>query len=153
MLLQGTLKGAGNLLSTEDFLKYLAEQVPGGHYFMVRPPQGIIMTGAVDWRAVLPDASLLGAVAGALWHSYEHIAKTVQAEGVPASSGIFVQLKNEKGEFDQFVIGKEVKERAALEHRLAESARILHDGDGAAAGELEVRKTVSSGFWTRIERG
>ncbi len=150
MIIQGALANVHGSVSTDVFLRFLAEKVPNGHYFMVQPPPGIAMTAAIDWRIVLDDAAAIAALAMALWSGYESFMQHLQGQDPLSSAGIVVQMKNEKGEFDQFIIGKEIREKEVLMHRMKESTRTLSSKNIVGALHREIEETERSGYWEKI---
>ncbi|HEY6007537.1 MAG TPA: hypothetical protein VIU40_04380 [Geobacteraceae bacterium] len=149
MLIQGSLAGVNGAVATATFLRFLAERVPAGHYFLVEPPPGIAMTSAIDWRVVLSDAAHLAPLAAALWRGYETLVLPLH-KGAAPGAGIVVQVRNSRGQFDQFVLGREITEEAAFVHRLQESVRLLYPGKTAGDVQQELARTLDSGYWVNI---
>ncbi len=149
MIIQGALKHVNGAISTEEFMGLLA-QVQGGHCFMVQPPPGIAMTAAMDWRIVVEDMTKITAIATALWNGYVERVQPLQEKRETSSAGIFVQMRNAKGEFDQFLIGRDITDGEALVHRMEETARILCPKDKAEAFRREMEDTARSGYWEAI---
>lgn len=145
MFVQGGVTQAGKKVATADFVRFLAQRVPAGAFFVVDPPPGISMASAIDWRIVLDRASAMAEVGAALWSGYE----TFVRGGAGTAAEMLVQVKNCRKEFDQFVIGREIADEKALLHRLKESARLLTP-KGEDAFAKEVAETEASGYWVRI---
>ena len=137
-------------VGTGDFLRFLAERAPACHYFMVEPPPGISMAAAIDWRVILPGHSAVSALTTALWGGYETFIKPLHAKDSQSSSGIIVQIKNELGAHDQFLVGRDITDKEALLHRVKESTRILFPTKHAREPDLEIEETKSSGYWVEI---
>ena len=149
MLIQGALSGASGAVTTEEFLRFLSERVPGGHCFLVDPPPGITMAAAIDWRVVLVDVADATRLATALWQAYETFVEPLH-KGASPGAVVTVQVRNARGQFDQFILGKEITEEAALSHRMKESVRLLCAGEGGEDARLEIERTVDSGYWVNI---
>jgi hypothetical protein len=137
-------------VGTGDFLRFLAERAPACHYFMVEPPPGISMTAAIDWRVILPGASAVSALAVALWGGYEAFIMPLHAMNAQSSAGIVVQIKNELGAHDQFLIGRDITDKEALLHRVKESTRVLFPSKHVREPALEIEETKSSAYWVEI---
>lgn len=150
MFIQGALAHVNGTVSTGEFLRFLSAHVPTGHYFMVQPPPGIVMTAAIDWRVVLQDAAAVASFASALWSGYESYIKPLQDKDSKSNAGIFIQLKNGKGEFDQFMIDKDTKDREALIQRMEESAKILCPKNIAGALQQAIEETKKTDYWVMI---
>ncbi len=150
MIIQGALTHVNGAISTEELMGLLAGQVPGGHCFMVHPPPGIAMTAAMDWRIVVEDISTIIAIATALWNGYVELIKPLRQERGISSAGLFVQIRNAKGEFDQFQIGRDITDGDALVHRMQETARILCPKNNKEAFLREMEDTSQSGYWEAI---
>ncbi|KAF0216541.1 MAG: hypothetical protein FD174_3635 [Geobacteraceae bacterium] len=146
MFIQGALTNIHKSVSTDEFLRFLAAHVPG-NYFMVQPPPGINMTAAIDWRVVLQDVTDITPFASALWSGYETFITPLHNKDSKSSAGIFVQMKNEKGEFDQFMIGKDILDKEALNHRMEESTKILCLKNKAGVLQEALEETKRSGYW------
>lgn len=151
MIIQGALTQVNDAVSTEDFVGLLAGQVPDGHCFVVRPPPGIAMTAAMDWRIVVEDMTMIIAIATALWNGYAERVKPLQQEQGTSLAGLTVQIRNAKGEFDQFLIGRDITNGEALVHRMEETARILCPKNRAEAFRREMEDTAQSGYWEAID--
>lgn len=133
-------------LSADRFLKHLADEAPGAHFFIAQPPPGIIMTAAIDWRVIVPDGDPVEGLARALWSGYESMVKPLGGD----NPSIFVQIKNVRGECDQFTIGKDVDKKDGLVHRVRESAAILCCKNRELAVKEEMERTTSSDYWVKI---
>ena len=150
IFIQGALTNVKRSVETDKFLKFLAKQVPTCHYFMVEPPPGISMAAAIDWRVIFPDHAAASELALALWSGYETFIKPLHESGANPSAGLIVQIKNEQGALDQFLVGKEIIDKEVLLHRVKESARILFPKKNAKGPHLEIEETRSSGYWVEI---
>ncbi len=145
MVIQGSLASVNGAVSTAAFLRFLADRVPDGHYFLVDPPPGITMTAAIDWRVVLPDAGGVAPLTTALWSGYE----TLVGRAAPGA-GILIQIKNTRGQYDQFVLGREITEEAVFVHRMKESVRLLYPGGNVGDPREEIARTADSGYWVNL---
>jgi len=148
MLIQGAFRHVQESLTADRFLSFLADEAPGGCYFVAQPPPGIIMTAAIDWRVVVPDRAVLDGLAVALWNGYESLVRPLQnGHGIPQ---LLIQIKNVKGESDQFTIGKDVAEKEGLLHRMKESTAVLWSKNQESAVRQELERTEGSDYWLRI---
>ena len=147
MVIQGAFMHVNGSVSAERFLRFLALEVPAGKYFVAEPPPGIIMTAAIDWRVIVPDAARLEALANALWSGYESMVQPARNAGAPL---ILLQIKNASGEWDQFTIGKDVAKKEAFLHRVRETAAVLSSRDQESAVRRELEKTLESDYWLEI---
>lgn len=151
MIIQGALSRVNGAISTKEFLGFLAGQVPDGHCFIVQPPPGIAMTAAMDWRIVVEEMTTITALATAIWNGYTGRVLPLQKERGTSSAGLFVQIKNAKGEFDQFLIGRDITDGESLVYRMEETARILFSENKVEAFRREMEDTVKSGYWETID--
>ena len=130
------------------FLKYLADEAPVGHYFVAQPPPGIIMTAAIDWRIIISDTEAADALVTALWSGYEEMIKPEgKGNGCPL---IFIQIKNNKGESDQFTVGKDIDKKDGFLHRMKESMAVLAIKNKESAVLQEIKRTSDSDYWAQI---
>jgi hypothetical protein len=150
MLVQGSLKHVNESLTSDRFLKFLADEAPAGHYFVAQPPPGIIMTAAIDWRIIVPDTAAIESLAVALWKGYDLMVRPLHGEGLGRTPQVFIKMKNFKGEYDQFVIGKELNKKEGVVHRMRETAAILFSPSHQAALAKELEKTAASDYWLRV---
>jgi hypothetical protein len=150
MLIQGAFMHVNQSVTANQFLKFLADEAPGGHYFVAQPPPGIIMTAAIDWRVIVQDIDAIDALATALWSGYESLIKPLQNDSKERSPLIFIQIKNLKGECDQFTIGKDVDKKDGFVHRVRESAAILSSKNKESAARRELENTTGSDYWLKI---
>ena len=150
MHVQGALSNVNRSVSTDEFVRFLAERAPQGHYFMVDPPPGIVMTSAVDWRVVVPDTAAFAPLAAALWDAYEKFILPLRKDDASPPAGIVVQMRNGKGAFDQFKVGGDILDRETLVHRIGESARVLCPKNKAWDPRQEIEETMDSGYWAEF---
>jgi hypothetical protein len=150
MLIQGAFMHVHESVTADQFLKFLADEAPGGHYFVAQPPPGIIMTAAIDWRVIVPDSDSLDALATALWSGYESLVKPLQNGGGGSDPLIFIQIKNLRGECDQFTLGKDVDKKDGFFHRMKESAAILSPKNKKSAVKQEIENTNGSDYWIQV---
>jgi hypothetical protein len=149
MIVQGFLAGVNGSVTTETFLRFLAHRAPDGAYFLVPPPPGIEMAAVIDWRVVVQDAAAVAPLTAALWRGYESLVAPLRKGAAPAA-GITVQLRNDKGQFDQFVLGREITAEATLLQRVKESVRTLYPGKPVGLVPAELERTLDSGYWVRL---
>jgi hypothetical protein len=153
MLIQGAFMHVNDSLTSGQFLKFLAGAAPVGRYFVAQPPPGIIMTAAIDWRVIIPDTDAADALATALWSGYESLVKP-QGKGENGNSAlIFIQIKNVKGECDQFTMGKDVDKKDGFMNRVKESIAVLSSKNKDAAllqVMQEIERTSTSDYWAQI---
>lgn len=150
MHIQGALSNVKGAVSTDEFVRFMAELAPQCHYFTADPPPGIVMTSALDWRVVVPDIAAFAPLAAALWSAYERFILPRRKEGEQSPAEIVVQMKNGKGAFDQFRLGGDILERDALIHRIEESARVLCPRSKTWDPRSEIEETVDSGYWAEF---
>jgi hypothetical protein len=149
MLIQGAFMHVKDSVNAGTFLKFLAGEAPGGHYFVAQPPPGIIMTAAIDWRVIVPDGHA-DALATALWSGYESMVKPQGKEETDGCPSIFIQIKNVKGECDQFTMGKDIDMKDGFMHRVKESMAILSLKNVESAELLEIERTSLSDYWAQL---
>lgn len=150
MLVQGTLMHVDESLTSDRFLKFLADEAPGAHYFVAQPPPGIIMTAAIDWRVIVPEIDVVEELSAALWKGYESLVRPLHADALGRNPQIFVKMRNAKGEYDQFTIGKDFKKKEGLSHRMRETAAILLSSSQKEAVTREIERTNGSDYWQKI---
>ena len=149
MLIQGAFMHVKDSSIADQFLKFLAGAVPVGHFFVAQPPPGIIMTAAIDWRVIVPDSDAGDAFATALWSGYESL---VSAQGKGDNGNcpqVFIQIKNLKGECDQFTLGKDIDDKDGYMHRVRESIAILSSRNSETVLQ-EIERTSTSDYWAQM---
>jgi hypothetical protein len=149
MLIQGAFMHVNDSVTAGDFLKYLAGAAPTGHYFVAQPPPGIIMTAAIDWRVIVTDSDATDTLATALWSGYEALVKPQVKDEVDGLPAIFIQIKNLKGDCDQFFMGRDVDARDGFMHRVKESVAILSNKSQEAILQ-EIENTTTSDYWAQV---
>lgn len=149
MLIQGAFMHVKDSVTADTFLKFLAGEAPAGHYFVAQPPPGIIMTAAIDWRVIVPDADA-DALATALWSGYESMVMSQGKEDNGNCPSIFIQIKNVKGECDQFTMGKEIDKKDGFMHRVKESMAVLSLKNVESAVLQEIERTSLSDYWAQL---
>ena len=133
-----------------EFLKFLAGAAPVGHFFVAQPPPGIIMTAAIDWRVIVPDMDAANALAIALWTGYESLLQTQGTDENGSCPLIFIQIKNVKGECDQFTLGKDIDKKDGFMNRMKESMAVLSSKNKESAVLQEIERTSTSDYWAQF---
>jgi hypothetical protein len=149
MVVQGAFMHVHESLSADRFLKYLAEKAPAGEYFVAQPPPGIIMTAAIDWRVIVKDMETIDVLANALWQGYESFVKPLRVNSF-SSPQMLIQLKNAKGEYDQFTLGKDFQKKDGFCHRMRESSAVLITTKKESTALQEMEITEESGYWQKV---
>jgi len=149
MLIQGAFMHVKESLTACQFLKFLAGAVPVGHFFVAQPPPGIIMTAAIDWRVIVPDSDAGDAFATALWSGYESLVMSQGRGDNGNCPQLFIQIKNLKGECDQFTMGKDIDKKDGFMHRVKESMAILSSKNQETVLQ-EIERTSTSDYWAPI---
>jgi len=150
MLIQGALMHVKESVRADDFLRFLADEAPAGHYFVAQPPPGISMTAAIGWRVIVADSAAADALATALWSGYDTMVRPLQNGEQDRRPAVFVQIKNHKGEYDQFTMGKDFDKKEGFLHRMRETVAVLSLKDREAALEQEMESTGGSDYWFKI---
>jgi len=150
MLIQGGFRHVNDAVMADNFVKFLADEAPNGQYFIAQPPPGIVMTAAIDWRVIVADPAAIDALATALWSGYESMVKPLRNDSMGRAPVIFIQIKNHKGESDQFIIGKDVDKKDGFVHRVRESAAVLSSRDKELALLREIETTTGSDYWQQV---
>jgi len=151
MFIQGALANVDSAVTTEEFLAYLSEQIPDGLYFKFQPPPGSSVAAAIDWRAILRDAAAIATISMALWGAYQNFIEPLHQKDPTSSAAIFIQIKNDKGESDQFMIGRDIKNKEILIHRFEESSKRLYPYKKGKEPTEEVEEIKRSGYWIQIK--
>jgi hypothetical protein len=150
MLIQGAFMHVKDSLTADLFLKFLAGAAPVGHFFVAQPPPGIIMTAAIDWRVIVPDSDAGSLLATALWSGYESLVKPHGKNDNGSAPLLFIQIKNAKGECDQFTMGKDVELKDGFMDRMKESMTVLSLKNKESAVLQEIERTNTSDYWAQI---
>jgi len=148
MLIQGALVHAKEV-STDEFLEFMARNIPEGDFFKFQPPHGIILNEVFDWRAILENAAAIATLAPVLWCAYDRFIRPIKKNNQKSDAAIFVQLKNEYGTSDQFMIGKDVKDKEILIHRIHELQ--IKDQKNSPDQEIpEITTIKRSEYWVKV---
>ncbi|WP_287880935.1 hypothetical protein [Aquitalea sp.] len=151
MFIQGALANINREVSTDDLLRFLSVEVPQGIFFKFQPPPGTTVAAAIDWRALLYDAAAVATIATALWSAYDKFVKPIHEKDPSSSAAIFIQMKNDAGESDQFMIGGDIRDKEVLIQRFQEStARLKLNSSESVPGE-ELEEIKRSGYWVKIQ--
>lgn len=150
MLVQGSLMHVNEALTSERFLKFVADEAPCGHYFVAEPPPGVIMTAAIGWRVIVPDLPSIEVLADGLWKGYEYLVRPLHGDAIGRAPQIFIKIRNFRGAYDQFVIGKDLNKKEGLFHRMKESAAVLLSAGHEEAMLQEIEKTAASDCWRKV---
>ena len=149
MLIQGAFMYVKESVTAGKFLKFLADEAQVGLYYVAQPPPGIIMTAAIDWRVIVHDNDAAEALATALWSGYESMVKSQGQDDADSCPSIFIQIKNHKGECDQFTMGKDIDKKDGFLHRVKESVAVLSSKNKESVLQ-EIERTSMSDYWAQV---
>jgi hypothetical protein len=150
MIIQGAFVNLSRELSSADFLAVVAAKTPNADCYLVDPPPGIKMTAAIDWRLVLRDPSAVASLSSTLWDAYESMISVLKRDDSETLPGVIIQIKNQRGASDQFVLGGDIIEKEVFFHRMKETVRTLAPKNNAEAVSQEIAETEESGFWEKL---
>lgn len=151
MLIQGALVDVDKEVSTDDLLRFLSKNVPEGIFYKLQPPPGRITAAAIDWRAVLQNMANVATIATVLWGAYTQFIKPIHEKDPNSNPAIFIYMKNEAGESDQFMIGGDIKDKEILVQRFLESTRQLKLDSPENFPREELEELKHSGYWVQIK--
>lgn len=150
MIIQGAFVNLSREVSPCEFLRAVSGKTRNAVCYLVDPPPGIAMTAAIDWRLILMDPSDVASLSSALWDVYESTISVLRRDGSESLPGVLVQIKNQRGASDQFVLGGDIVEKEALAHRMKETVRTLAAKNHGEAVRQEIAETEDSGFWEKL---
>lgn len=151
MFIQVALANVSREVSTDDLLRFLANEVPKGAFFKFQPPPGGIAAATFDFRAILYDTAAIATIATALWGVYDKFIRPIHDKAHGSNSAIVIQMKNEVGESDQFIIGGDIKDKEILIKRFQDSAKRLNLDSPKNVPREELEEIQSSGYWIKIK--
>jgi hypothetical protein len=151
MLLQGAIANASQEVNIDEFLAFLADELPQAAFFKFQPPPGKIWAAAIDWRAVIMDAASIITIANGLWQAYDRFVKPIHEHNPSSNAAIFVVITNESGEHAQFMIGSDVKDKDIFISSFEASANRLNWVPKTEVPDQEMQDIQFSGNWIRIK--
>jgi hypothetical protein len=151
MLLQGAIANASQEVNIDEFLAFLADELPQAAFFKFQPPPGKIYASAIDWRAVIMDAAAIITIANGLWQAYDRFVKPIHERDPSSNAAIFVEIKNYSGDHARFMIGGDVKDKDMFISRFEASANWLNLAPKTEAPNQEIQDIQFSGNWIHIK--
>lgn len=97
MILVGALANTSREVATDDFLRFLKEEMPDVRFFKISPPPGKMMAAGVDWQAIVNTGASLITFAGVLWKAYQKFIVPLRISRKTSEPGIFLMLENAGG--------------------------------------------------------
>lgn len=150
MIVQGAFVNLSMKFSPSEFLAVVAGKTRNTDCYLVDPPPGITMTAAIDWRVILLEPSDVSSLSSALWDVYASAISLLKRDDSEAPPGVIIQVKNQRGASDQFVLGGDIVEKEVFIHRMKETVRTLAPKNNAEAVRQEIAETEESGFWEKL---
>jgi hypothetical protein len=151
MLLQGAIANASQEVNIDEFLAFLADELPQAAFFKFQPPPGKIYASAIDWRAVIVDAAAIITIANGLWQAYDRFVKPIHDRDPSSNAAIFVEIKNYSGDHARFMIGGDVKDKDIFISSFEASANRLNLAPKAEAPNQEIQDIQFSGNWIHVK--
>ncbi|KAB0663500.1 hypothetical protein F6V25_16575 [Oryzomonas japonica] len=151
MFIQGALANVGREITTDELLRYLSSNIPESEFFKLQPPPGTMMAAAIDWRCLLYDAAAIATIGQVLWGAYVEFVKPIHDKNQNSDAAIFIQIKNEHGQSDQFMIGKEFKDREIFIQKFNSSVKRLNLESPKSMPSQEIDEIKHSGYWVHIK--
>jgi hypothetical protein len=151
MLLQGAIANASQEVNIDEFLAFLADELPQATFFKFQPPPGKVYASAIDWRAVIMDAAAIITIANGLWQAYDRFVKPIHERDPSSNAAIFVEISNYSGEHARFMIGGDVKDKDIFISSFETSANRLNLDPALEATSQEIQDIRLSGNWIHIK--
>jgi hypothetical protein len=150
MLLQGAIANASQEVNIDEFLAFLADELPQAAFFKFQPSPGKIYASAIDWRAVIMDASAIITIANGLWQAYDRFVKPIHERDPSSNAAIFVEIKTYSGDHARFMIGGDVKDKDIFISSFKASANRLNLVPKTEAPNQEIEDIQFSGNWIHV---
>ena len=151
MLMQGAIANASQEVNTDEFLAFLADELPQADFFKFQPPPDKIYASAIDWRAVIMDAAATITIANGLWQAYDRFVKPIHERDPSSNAAIFVEIKNYSGDHARFMIGGDVKDKDIFISSFEASANRLNLAPKTEAPNQETQDIQFSGNWIHVK--
>jgi len=151
MIIQGSFANVSGNITTDDLLKYFVENIPNIEFYKLQPLEGAFVNAAIDWKGVLHDTAAIATIASVIWGAYITFIKPEHDKDPKSSSGIYIQIKNQNNDFDQFMIGQEFKEREIFIKKFEESAKKLQLDSTTSDTKKEIEEIKKSEYWIKIK--
>jgi hypothetical protein len=151
MFIQGALANVSQAVDLDEFLLFLAEELPDGSFFKFQPEPGRIYKAAIEWRAIIADTAAVITIANGLWQAYDRFVKPINQNKSSSGAAIFVMLKSDSGEFEQFMIGSEIKDKSTFVASFQESVAKLNIDLASQVPGTELEEILYSGDWIQVK--
>ena len=151
MLLQGAIANASQEISLDEFLAFLADEIPEAAFFKFQPESGRVYAAVPHWRAVLVDAAAVITIANGLCEAYDRFIKPIHESTPFSNAAIVVQIINHSGECAHFVIGAGTKDKSAFISNFEASINSLNLNSTSDAPSRELQDIQSSGNWIQVK--
>jgi hypothetical protein len=149
MLLHGAITNASQEISLDEFLAFLADEVPEAAFFKFQPECGRVYATVPHWRVVLVDAAAVITIANGLCEAYDRFIKPIHESTPSSNASIVVQIINHSGECAHFVIGADAKDKSAFISSFEASINSMNSTSDAPSRELQ--DIQSSGNWIQVK--
>jgi hypothetical protein len=151
MLPQGAIANASQEISLDEFLAFLADELPEAVLFKFQPESGKVYASVPRWRAVLSDAAAVVTIANGLWQAYDRFIKPIHESNPLSKAAILVDIKTHSGEYTHFNIGGDVKDKNIFISSFEASINSLNLNSTSTGSSREIQDIEYSGNWIQIK--
>ena len=151
MLLHGVIANASQEISLDEFLAFLADELPEAVLFKFQPEYGKVYASVPSWRAVLSDAAAVITIANGLWQAYDRFIKPIRDSNPSSNAAILVQIKTHSDEYAYFNIGSDIKDKNIFISSFEASLNSLNLNSTTEATSQEIQDIECSGNWIQVK--
>jgi hypothetical protein len=151
MLLQGAFANASQEISLDEFLAFLADEVPEAAFFKFQPESGMVYASVPHWRAVLVDAAAVITIANGLCEAYDRFIKPIHESTPSSNAAIVVQIISYSSVCAHFVIDADVNDKSIFISNFEASINRLNLNSKSDAPGQELQNIQTSGNWIQVK--
>lgn len=147
LLISGALANVGGKISTDDFLRFLAEQLPEAELFKITG----VSAAAFDWRGIFRDVAAVASIGSVLWLGYTELIAPTKSD-TKSDAGIYIVIGDPSDKNSQFWIGKDYKDKDIfLKNFKKRVKKVTEEEDAQGRIRREIIETEESTHWLEIE--
>lgn len=150
MLLQGAIANASQEISLDEFLEFLADELPDAVLFKFQPESGKVYASVPRWRAVLSDAAAVITIANGLWQAYDRFIRPIHENNPSLNAAILVHIKTHSGKYAHFNIGGDAKDKNIFISSFEASVNSLNLSSTSDGPSQDIQEIEYSGNWIQI---
>jgi len=127
LMLGGAIVNCTDRDKTDELLDYLVNMLKEIELYKLKPKPGSLTATAFDWQIMIGTTASIYTIGQALWYAYRKFIKPIREKNQNSSTDLYINIRTEDMKFEEFMIGKNFKDKESFLKAFGESVKKLEE--------------------------